>query len=532
MSSGALEKIVENWLTKTRERGFQTAYAQLLLNHGYKVIHLSPHTESELGKDIIAIAPDGVPCGFQLKIDKITTSRWRQEVWPECEQLLALPLVHPSLPSNRDHRSFLVTTGTLSDPVRNDIDQRNRQRRRKRQKPLYVVVRGQLARDLVASHSSILPWEPEDYRRFLELYVGDGTKPLRKLEFSAFLGSILLLPTAPKSRRDAQEHLSRALILSNYVIEPYRQAANHWAVAEAWTMTAAYLMWMAERHDLPDKLWRDTFLLAFGAVEAAVSDLLAGALESKHLTGAGLSDGVLHDWRVTVICGWLSSLGLASRLSGRVHPQEQAIVRFCLTNTTDLTLFCEELAPCWLNTILFLGATARSREADELLDRALYAILDANARNGPGVPNPYYGAEHVLRTTFGGDHPSLKGERIEEDFAGMSFVLETLVFLAAKGNLRQLVKKAWRPISHIMFSEFHPSPIWQSYLWRASEGERSDKHPQSEQSWSELKARAVSPTLAAIPILLQREPQIIPFFLLCYPHRLSPALVTYVGQRV
>src|SRR5690349_20286443 len=114
MSNGALEKIVEHWLTRTKERGFQVAYAQLLIAQGYRVLHLSAHTESELGKDIIAVAPDGVPCGYQLKIDDISLHQWRIEVWPECEQLLSLPLVHPSLPPHRTHRSYIVTTGNLS----------------------------------------------------------------------------------------------------------------------------------------------------------------------------------------------------------------------------------------------------------------------------------------------------------------------------------------------------------------------------------------------------------------------------------
>jgi hypothetical protein len=39
----------------------------MLVAEGYTIVHLSRHSPIEMGKDIIAIDKDGIPCAFQLK---------------------------------------------------------------------------------------------------------------------------------------------------------------------------------------------------------------------------------------------------------------------------------------------------------------------------------------------------------------------------------------------------------------------------------------------------------------------------------
>lgn len=62
-----IERVLENWLTKANERSFQVPLCHALAAQGHRVVHLSRHTGIEMGKDILTVAPDGVPCAFQLK---------------------------------------------------------------------------------------------------------------------------------------------------------------------------------------------------------------------------------------------------------------------------------------------------------------------------------------------------------------------------------------------------------------------------------------------------------------------------------
>lgn len=64
-----IEKLLENWLDSASERSYQPVFVQMLVADGYRVLHSSRHCLLEYGKDILAIAPDGVGCAFQLKGD-------------------------------------------------------------------------------------------------------------------------------------------------------------------------------------------------------------------------------------------------------------------------------------------------------------------------------------------------------------------------------------------------------------------------------------------------------------------------------
>ena len=64
----------------------------------------------EYGKDIIAIDPDGIPCGFQLK--DVKDGKYKLKDWQEninqVYQAVLTPLSHTSLAPHDRHRSILV----------------------------------------------------------------------------------------------------------------------------------------------------------------------------------------------------------------------------------------------------------------------------------------------------------------------------------------------------------------------------------------------------------------------------------------
>jgi hypothetical protein len=51
-------------LDSASERSYQGPFCQILSARGYTVLHSTRHAPIEFGKDVIAIAPDGVPCAY------------------------------------------------------------------------------------------------------------------------------------------------------------------------------------------------------------------------------------------------------------------------------------------------------------------------------------------------------------------------------------------------------------------------------------------------------------------------------------
>lgn len=115
-----IERLTETWLNRANERSFQIPFAHWLAFKGYTILHVSRHCGMELGKDILAVAPDGVPCAYQLKGangGRITLGMWRDDLGKQIHPLANTKLVHSSLHTNQHHRSYIVTNGTFDEEV-------------------------------------------------------------------------------------------------------------------------------------------------------------------------------------------------------------------------------------------------------------------------------------------------------------------------------------------------------------------------------------------------------------------------------
>src|SRR5664280_2859060 len=112
--SGMTEKLLENWLTNTNERGYMLPFCQLLLSKGYKLLYISPHGLLEQGKDVIALNKNNKPEAFQLKNGNVTLGEWRN-IKGEIDELVTIPIQHPSVSEKSNYKSWLVTNGEIKD---------------------------------------------------------------------------------------------------------------------------------------------------------------------------------------------------------------------------------------------------------------------------------------------------------------------------------------------------------------------------------------------------------------------------------
>jgi hypothetical protein len=107
------DRLVDDWLSRINERGYQAAFGQILLAQGFEVLRIG-HSPYEHGKDVLAIAPTGEVHCFQLKGGNVGLNDLEME---QLATLVETRPEHPRLPSNFEYRVTLVTNGIISDPA-------------------------------------------------------------------------------------------------------------------------------------------------------------------------------------------------------------------------------------------------------------------------------------------------------------------------------------------------------------------------------------------------------------------------------
>lgn len=520
-----IERAIENWLINSDERGYQIPFCQLLSLKGYKITHVSTHGPFEQGKDIIAISPEGMPCAFQLKAGGISLDRWRK-IRPEIEELLDIPIAHPSVDKSIPHKSFFVTTGNLSDPVRREIDDRNEQRKRKNKTILETIVGGQLLRDFISTNEKFLPKEISDIQFFLGLYTYDGKNPLPKEKFAKFFSII-----SPLNEKQNNKNIIRLaannLLFSTYVLSPYEKSKNYWSIVDGWIMATAYLLAMAEKHNAYNELG-PTIELSIKAIEAALFNLQKEALESLDLMqGGSLFEGMIFPFRATILMGYLAACRLFALLNKDKDWRDDRIIDFYKRYEKDIKLFSEGTIPFFLSLFWYFKKIGKNDEAHNILVRLINSIIHVNRDKKVGLISPYYEVETVVRNYIG-----LLDEPMYETFVDNSYSLASLVALIARHGLREFLASKWRPITHIQLSEFIPKYLWETFLYRTEHGKLETKFPNQKQSWSELVEKANKINEKELPEGLKKYPQFLILLWLAFPHRMRPIFVKFFDATI
>ncbi|MAF11128.1 hypothetical protein CMK11_11820 [Candidatus Poribacteria bacterium] len=506
-------------MTETDERGFQIPFCQLLTLRGYRVVHVSKHGPQEQGKDIIAFDPKGEPCAYQLKVGDIGLGRWRSEVWPEVEELLDIPIEHPSVVAGAEHHSFLVTTGGLSDPVRRSITGRNRRREDSGRRPVHTIVGGQLLKDFVEASQDFLPRYLPDMRTFLELMTQDGREPLPKEQVSEFLAAVAPVEGDPKRRR-LRRASSVLLILTGYILGPFRQERNHWAVADGRAMALFHLLALATRHDAVRDI-QPAVDLAREAVAAALAELEEDALAAEDiLCPDSVFDGQVYGARATILAGYMSAHRLSLLLAGSDEWRSEDVCEFLAAHRNSIRLVGEGSLPLLLCVFWYLTAAGCAPAARDLLAALTEAVARASGSENTAPPTPYYDIETVLRREV-----QVLREPITESFFRQSHVLESLVILSARYGLREALEGCWSAITYIHLKEFAPADEWETYLYRAQRGELRTRLVQETQSWQALELEASTTAQEEIPRWLGQHPCVLMWLMVVFPHRLRPSSV-------
>ncbi len=528
-----IEKAIENWLTNTNERTYQGPFCQVLLQNGHTVVHVSSHGPLEQGKDIISLDADGATCAYQLKTGNIGLGKWR-EIKGEVEDLVELPVVHPSVDKDSIHKSYLVTNGRITDPVRIRISQMNERNRSRGRGFSYldVIAGDQLLKVFLDAQGEFIPAEPKEFELFLKLFLADGTGFLNKEVFFTFLNGSLF-EDSRLSKRSSRDAICASAVITGYLLDSYQRKGNSYALFEAWICLAACIVRHASMCRMAEKHWKPSLKLILSEAVENLCRLKEEALDRRHLVeGSLIGDGsFVYQARATIVLGCLAALQCYLERRGGARRRDPRLLDHIRRHLRRLAFWGEWSFACLFWIIKYLELEGAKEAAHFLLKRVLELTVGLSSPSREtGLPSPYYSADDLLESSLDAALGIPWREIDLGQFSGSSYALGAIVDLAARRGARELLETYWPEISRIHIQEFRPDNVEDTFLWRASDGSNHQECLNATQSWRALVDRAND--LSEVPKLLANHSDLLSFFVLACPHRATRQIITVLDKAV
>ena len=307
-----------------------------------------------------------------------------------------------------------------------------------------------------------------------------------------------------------------AVLLTSYIVHGCEREQNHWAVFEAWIVTASYILAAASKHRTPVKWWVRSFDLCELASVRALESLCQECVENHTLFTQGdpTTDGGFYPVRITILAGALSALSLYHRLQSERWDREFFVQDLLRAYAKRIQVWGESAAPYFTMAALELERHGAHSTAEGLIGQLVATIVALNGSKGRGLANPYYEPEDAVRLSSGMDTTN------PEIFTGHSYALEPLIEFLARRLARGMLTHFWERITRIHFAGFQPAEEWEWFRWRAESGSLDHRMPNTPQSWAALLHSAENAP-SDVPSLLRDRPSFMPFFGLVFPHRFS-----------
>jgi hypothetical protein len=530
-----LERLLEGWLDSASERSYQGPFCQILSAKGYKILHSTRHSALEYGKDIIAVAPDGISCAFQLKGNpgaRLTLNEFR-EIQNQLVQLVTQPIIYPGLGIS-SHRSFLVTNGLVEEEVHRALDDLNRGWAAQGAigHSVELISRGQLLADIQVYGASLWPSELDDINKLLNLLVKDGKDHYPFELASDLLKEVLVLDADVQkniSANDMKRRATSAALFTAASLRNFYRERNYYGIICGWCMYAAYAIACAERQGKSYiKNTKAAVEIAMFSIFAALSDLCEEIRERGNLVeGNPFADVVTYRGRFTLIVALMSIYWFWGKETGFLKEgQEVFLSEFLPRDFTHHFLWGEGAVPQFLIFIWYLRATEAGIRPDMMLAALLRQIVGANTqKNEIGLSSPYYTFEDRIRSLMK-EFLSIKEDPYHDSkFQNSSYFAKSLLYLLVRTNFKVTSKSVWPSYSKMSHKHFNPEEKWMYCLHRSAKGTNVDDLSPLTKQWRDLQQEARQCTCPEVPVPLSENKYLLLLYSIIFPYRAIPSVV-------
>ncbi|TPG57376.1 hypothetical protein EAH89_10565 [Roseomonas nepalensis] len=532
------ERLIELWLDSASERGYQPGFVQMLVSEGHRVLHSTRHGPLEFGKDVISVAPDGIPCAYQLKGNpggRLNRTQFR-EILEQLQELVTTAIPYPGLPAVQ-HRSYLVTNGMVEEDVILLIAQMNETWRRNGygDEALKVVTRGELIAMACGTGTSLWPFSVSGLEGVVAMlgHRGDDILPMPKVH--ALLADIYGLEgdaTIPPV--ELTRLVSSAAMLLSISMRNFASRQNHFAVLSGWTLYITYTVAAIEKHGVGSATRAENALAAARkSVLASLVDLLSEVCSRDDLVEGDLwTDSEFIGPRTALVtslaalyCLWLREDDVRSALLTDVE-------QWMTGEITASGLWGEAGIPQLLTQFWGIVTLPHGSIRYDLLEAVLEHVVRAQLGMEGATPltPPYYGADEVIRHTNVAYLPGL-GDPLEGDDPGKhSFSAMGLMHLLVRLDRKAFCKEIWPGFTRLIHRSFVPRHPWQFCLVRSEEGRDDEIILPPRGDWADMQAAAEDFATPEVPERLRSDPVMLLLFVIICPHRATPAVVRYLGS--
>lgn len=516
-----IEKMLENWLTKASERSYQLPFCFLLMQQGKTVIHLTRHCGMEHGKDVIALDKDGSVHVYQLKGlagSRLKLSDW-QGMQNQMMQMVYTPCEHPSITSDKHHTSYLVVNGDIEEEVQSAITAFNDDWDKKGQ-PQYklnTIVKGQLLSMALASKEQFFPSEIQDMKSVFEFFLEDGTGFVDKGKLSRLLDGHFNLEDL-KSEAAFRRCITSGALLCSLCINSYANQDNHVAIAESWLIYIISVFKAVDSTGRKIELYKEEIELAQKIIKSALLNLIDEAKEFKEfMSGNLMTDSFVYQHRTTILLGLIAWAGFADETCDK-----QQVELILAAHFDKFALWGESGIPYLLAVYFFYRRHQSEDSADQYLAVLLLTFVERIFTTTGSFTDVYTNAEDSVINQF-------KSKTEDQHSPRISYVLESLIILASRVNLKNVMAEIWPRVSECLFVELKIKRPVDYYSWRISDAEEVTRHPMFPKSWADLLQEAVEYETDSLPPSLLKYPALVPLYWIVFPHRLCPKLARWYG---
>ena len=567
-----IEKAIENWLTNTNETNYRLPFFQILLNQ-YDLVK-NTHGPLEDGKDIVTIDGEGNYIAFQLKTGDINIPEWRN-IKPQIDELIELEIRHPSFESKRPDEAYLVINGVVEPFTNARIKSYNTTMADRGFTELKIIDKDQLLQMFIEAQGKFTPDEYDDFYLFLDILTCDGSDLLPKQEFIDFINKIIFSKELTR-KTDKINGISTSLIIFSYLLDPFQNTNNYFAIFEAWTCLYALILNFSYKKGVELVDYGESLDLILMEIERNLIFLKNETLDKKDFFEGSIigETEILYNSRALMVLGTLSALEIYLSCVKEDYHSEQDLIDLIKENKDSLYFWGESAFPYLFTIIKYLEREGEEDIATYLLNQVFQVVIERNQpRNQFGLPDPYCNVKNVLegllRHEFyfkrheylisdilaidsskeftevytqiikaGKKGAERTGTIMSEilhnshlvkidlkDFNGSSFILEPLILMLTRRNKKELLTQKWREISYIRMETFEFDYKEDFFSWYTKDGKFHDELPSSPQKWGDLVEKS---EMIDSDEIYSENLLFLLFFILVFPHRANTNIINFL----
>lgn len=522
-----LEALVEDWLDNINERGYQAAFCNLLLADGYQLVHDTRHTPIEFGKDIIARAPDGVVCAFQLKgasSGHFSLGEWRK-IEAQLFQLATYALEHPNCAKVPPQRSYLVVNAEADEDVHRAMSDLNATitQNIKGSEGIRLWGKSQFRSSIQNHLSTFFPARLASFSAFLRAYSSQGDG-LFELEGLSDVFDEILDTSRQPSAADARRRLLTAHIVTSIATRPYFEKSNYYGVVQAF----AYLAIRSIGYS--NKIGRAVDARLIDLVQQQIVNMsLALFVEAKAARRLGnrtdgLSGAVLIQWRRQQLGTLFSALDLSESV---LDESTLTSMRDWIDkNTKPFDVWGEAALPEALIHYWWLHNTKAGLEAESFLAQLLQFLIQMATSTGlRGLPSTYITFPRVAEFRWSMFVGASEDGEIDDWCKFRSQFAYPLFLLLARTNAKQTCKIIWPDLVKVSCEYTKLDRGADFAELRVEEATRQSDVLPDEIAWEEVLHRAKVDECLDVPPELFSYPLLLLLYMLLMPYRATPSVV-------